>query len=148
MFNITLYLNSVTEGQGAYIFNFDYSISLGEEKGEIPILLKDYKVPIIYSQLNNSISIEASSKNVLSFKWLALKFYVGNNIENYEWSFVDMYSKMYNKYSELKNEFSAKDFGMYYVVDKPEMQEYRITPSFVLFTKDGIYDILMKANNK
>ncbi len=150
MSNITLYLNSFKEiqNQGAYIFNFDYSISLGEEKGEIPILLKDYKIPIIESPLNNSISIEASSKNVLSFKWLALKFYVNNNIENYEWSFVDMYSKLYDKYSELKNEFSAKDFGMYYVVNKPEMQEYNITPSFVLFTKDGAYDILMEANNK
>jgi hypothetical protein len=143
MSNITLYLNSYKEKQGSYVFNFDYSISLGEEKGETPILIESYE-----SQLNNGISIEASSKNVLSFKWLALKFYVGNNIENYEWSFVDMYSKMYNKYSGLKNEVSAKDFGMYYIVNKPEMQEYRITPSFVLFTKDGPYDILMEANNK
>ena len=57
-----------------------------------------------------------------------------------------MYSKLYDKYSELKNEFSAKDFGMYYVVNKPEMQEYNITPSFVLFTKDGAYDILMEKS--
>ena len=59
-----------------------------------------------------------------------------------------MYSEMYNKYSGLKNEFSAKDFGIYYVVNKPEMQEYRITPSFVLFTKDRPYDILMQPNNE
>ncbi len=147
MSNITVYLNSIDVKQGFYTFNFDYSISLGEEKGEIPILLKDYKINN-ESQLNNSISIDASSKTVLSFKWLALKFYVGNNIDSYEWSFVDMYSKMYNSHSELKNEFSAKDFGIYYVVNKPQMQEYRITPSFVLFTKDGLYDILMEVNDK
>ncbi len=147
MSNITVYLNSINIKQGSYIFNFDYSISLGEEKGETPILLKHYKISDD-SQLNNSISIEASSKTVLSFKWLALKFIVGNNTDSYEWSFVDMYSKMYNNYSELKNEFSAKDFGIYYVVNKPQSQEYRITPSFVLHTKDGTYDILMEANSK
>ena len=133
--------------QGSYIFNFDYSISLGEEKGETPILLKDYKISN-ESQLNNSISIEASSKTVLSFKWLALKFNVGNDIDSYEWSFVDMYSKMYNNYSDLKNEFSAKDFGIFYVVNKPHIKEYRITPSFVLYSKDGTYDILMEADSK
>ncbi|PYG87179.1 hypothetical protein LY28_02315 [Ruminiclostridium sufflavum DSM 19573] len=147
MSNITVYLSSIDIKQGSYIFNFDYSISLGEENGEVPILLKDYKIPNSDNQLlSNGISIEASSKKVISFKWLALKFYVDNNIENYEWSFVDMYSKMYDKYSELKNEFSAKDFGIYYVLKYPQMQENIITPSFVLFTKDGVYDILMEAN--
>lgn len=147
MSNITVYLNSIDMNQGSYIFNFDYSISLGEEKGETPILLKDYKISN-ESQLNNSISIEASSKTVLSFKWLALKFNVGNDIDSYEWSFVDMYSKMYNNYSDLKNEFSAKDFGIFYVVNKPHIKEYRITPSFVLYSKDGTYDILMEADSK
>lgn len=147
MSNINVYLNSITEKQGYYVFNFDYSISLGEDKGEVPVLLKDYKINND-SQLNNSISIEASPKTVLNFKWLALKFNVGHNIDTYEWSFVDMYSKMYDNYSELKNEFSAKDFGIYYVVNKPQIEQYQITPSFVLFTKDGTYDILMQAVTK
>lgn len=142
--NITFYLSSINRKQGVYIFNFDYSISLGGEKGEIPILLDNYKIPNSEDVLSNCISIEASSKKVLSFKWLFLKFYVGNSFENYEWSFVDMYSKMYDKYSGMKDEFSAKDFGIYYVLYESDMQEYQITPSFVIFTKDGTYDILLE----
>lgn len=149
MSSISVYLNSIEEKQGLYIFNFDYSISLGEGKGEIPILLKDYKIPNSNDYLNNSISIKASSKNVIQFKWLALKFTVENNQEDYEWNFADMYEKVYKTNAELRNqEISVKDFGVYYVLNYPKAQEHLITPSFVLFTKDRSYDILMKGNNK
>ena len=151
MSNVSVYLNSYEEKQGSYIFKFDYSVTLGEGKGEIPIILKDYQIPIPNStnKLDNSISIEASSRNVLHFEWLALKFKVDKRLENYEWNFGDMYEKVYKNNVELKKEeFSVKDFGIYYVLNYPKMQEHSITPSFVLFTKAGRYDITMEGNNK
>ncbi|MHB8062753.1 MAG: hypothetical protein ACYDG2_08995, partial [Ruminiclostridium sp.] len=91
MKDVSVYLNSITEEQGSYTFNFDYSISLGEGKGEVPIILNNYQIPNSSNQLNNSISIKASSKKVTHFEWLALKFKVDNSQDSYEWNFADMY---------------------------------------------------------
>lgn len=148
MSGISVYLNSYREEQGTYIFNFDYSISLGEGKGEVPIFLKNYEVPFINKPLNNSISIEASSKKVIHFEWLALKFNVEDDPKLYEWNFEGAYQKLYKNYTELRSEeFSVKDFGIYYVLNYPKRYE-QISPSFVLSTKNGNYDILMQSNNK
>ena len=149
MTDVSVYLNSIEEDQGLYTFNFDYSVSLGEGKGEMPIMLKNYQIPNSDNQLDNSISIKASSKNVLRFEWLALKYKVDKSVEHYEWNFGDMYDKVSKTNAELKKEeFSVKDFGVYYVLNYPKTHKHMITPSFVLFTKDGIYDILMERNNK
>ncbi len=148
MSGISVYLNSYKEEQGTYIFNFDYSISLGEGKGEIPIFLKKYEVPYINKPLSNCISIEASSKKVIHFEWLALKFNVEDNPKPYEWNFEGAYQKIYETNTELKGkEFSVKDFGIYYVLNDPKKYE-QVAPSFVLHTNDGIYDVLMEPNNK
>jgi hypothetical protein len=151
MTGVSVYLNSIgsdKEKQGSYIFNFDYSISLGKGKGEIPIVLTNYQIPNSSNQLDNSVSIEASSKNVVRFVWLALKFNVNKSLE-YEWNFGDMYNKTRNTYAELKREeISIKDFGVYYVLNYPKTYEHLTTPSFVLFTKDRRYDVLMEGNNK
>lgn len=150
MSNVSVYLNSIEEGQGSgsYVFNFDYSISLGENKGELPVLLKNYQIPNSNSdeQLDNCISIEASSKNVNYFRWLSLKFKVDKSPKNYVWSFGNVYSEMSTFYPELKREISAKDFGIYYILDNKKSYDIPVAPSFVLFTKDHIYDILMKGS--
>jgi len=147
--DLSIYLKSIKEGQNSYIFNFDYAISLGDENGEMPILLKNYEIPNSSNQVDSSISIEASSKRVLHCEWVALSFKVGKSLESYDWTFADMHAKVLKAYTELaKKELYAKDFGIYYVLTNPKIQDHIITPSFVLFTKDGSYDIPMKGNNK
>ena len=149
MSNITIYLKSITEGTNSYTFDFDYSISLGDEGGEMPILMKNFKMPNSDKQLDSSISIEASAKRVLHCEWIALKFKVDKNLDSYEWSFVDKLAEVFNTYSELEQkELSANDFGIYYVLSYPKTQGHLIAPSFVLYTMDGRYDIPMKGNIK
>lgn len=147
MSGISIYLKSITESQNSYIFNFDYSISLGEENGEVPLLIKNYKSQKNNSQLDYSISVQASSKRVIHCDWIALKFKVEKNFKSYKWDFADMHAEVFKAYTELKNtEFSAKDYGIYYLISYPETLDKSITPSFVLYTDDGRYDIPMKGN--
>jgi len=140
MSNVSVYLSSITQEQGTYVFNFDYSISLGDKKGEVPILPKDYTIPNGGDELNNCISIEATSKNVIHFKWLALKFNIEKNPGRSDWNFGEMYQKVYKQ-----KDISFEDFGIYYVIDNPKTYEKVITPSFVLYTKDGRYDVLIDS---
>jgi len=147
--DISVYLKSIKEGQDSYVFNFDYGISLGNENGEIPVLLKNYEIPNSSKQVVNSISIEATSKRVIQCEWLALRFKVGKTLESYDWTFADMHAKVKKAYTYLaKEELYVKDFGIYYVLTNLKTQDQVVDPSFVLFTKDGNYDIPMKGNNK
>lgn len=146
MSNLSIYLKSIEQNQSSIVFNFDYGLSLGNEKGEIPIIMKNYEIPGSSKQIDSSISIEVSSKRVVHCEWLALKFKVDKEVKGYEWNFVDMHTKVFEQYKELeKEELSATDFGIYYILSYPKAHQNLITPSFVLYTKDGRYDIPMKG---
>jgi hypothetical protein len=149
MSGISIYLTSINEDRESYTFNFDYSISLGDQDGEVPILIKNYKLPKADKQIDNCISVKVSSKGVVHCNWLALKFKVSKSKTAYRWSFEDMQSKTFDTYSELQGQKpSTKDFGIYYVLSYPESSKNQITPSFVLYSRDGIYDILMEEEAK
>ncbi len=142
MSNLSVYLKSIDETGDSFVFNFDYSVALGGEKGEVPVLLKDYKINESGKTLNNCLSIEATSRKVINCEWLVLNFKPDEEMMSYQWSFPDMHAKVFNTYEELgKQELSAKDFGIYYVLNNNKLQAQKITPSFVLFTMNGSYDI-------
>jgi hypothetical protein len=61
---------------------------------------------------------------------------------SYQWSFPDMHAKAFDTYEELgAQELSARDFGIYYVLINSKLQTQKVTPSFVLFTMNGNYDV-------
>jgi hypothetical protein len=138
--NVSVYLSSIVHERGMYVFNFDYSISLGDGKGEVPVLPKNYSIPNGGDVLSNAISIEVTSKNVTHFKWLALKFNIEKNPWPSDWNFGEMYQKVYQE-----KDISFNDFGIYYVINNIKTYDKLITPSFVLYTKDGIYDALING---
>lgn len=145
--NVSVYLKSVQKNQQIYTFNFDYSVVLEDGKGEVPILLKNYKTTKDGESVNNCISIEATSKRVVGCEWVALKMKTGKEIKNYNWIFADMHAKTYKSFPELsKQEISIKDFGIYYVLSNTNHKEEVLPPSFVLFTKDGNYSIKIQGN--
>lgn len=147
---ISIYLTSYKESANSFEFNFDYSIPLGDGKGEVPILLKNYELPSdSKKQVNSCISVQVSSERVIHCNWLALKFEVGKSAESYSWDFINMQQKVIDANEELKNQESfTKDFGIYYVLSYPKTSENKVTPSFVLFTNDNSYDILIEEDSK
>ncbi|MDF2881139.1 MAG: hypothetical protein K0R54_1696 [Clostridiaceae bacterium] len=148
MTGINVYLKSITEVNNSYIFKFDFSISQGGEHGEVPILLKDFKLPNSRQPLDSAITIEATSKRVLQCRWIALKLKVDKNYKEYQWNFPEFVDKTYSSYSQLaKGNLPLQNYGINYVIKSPMPANHTISPSFVLFNQDGSYDVPLEANN-
>ncbi|WP_313560195.1 hypothetical protein [Ruminiclostridium cellobioparum] len=142
MDNINLYLSSVKEGSNSFIFKFDYSIDDGEGHGDVPLLLKDFKLPNSEQSLDSAITIEATSKRVIQCRWVALKLEVNKIFKEYTWNFPELVDRAYSLNKELSNaNLPIRDYGIYYVLTPPEANSTMITPSFVLFNNTGSYDI-------
>lgn len=141
MDNINLYLSSVKEGSNSFIFKFDYSIADGGH-GDVPLLLKNFKLPNSEQSLDSAITIEATSKRVIQCRWVALKLEVNKIFKEYTWNFPELVDRAYNLNRELSTaNLPIKGYGIYYVLTPPEAGNIMITPSFVLFNNTGSYDI-------
>lgn len=146
MDNINLYLSSVKEGSNSFIFKFDYSIADGEGHGDVPLLLKDFKLPNSEQSLDSAITIEATSKRVVQCRWVALKLEVHKNFNEYDWNFPELVDRTYNSNNDLsKANLPIRDYGIYYVLTPQEINNTLITPSFVLFNNTGGYDIPLEG---
>lgn len=148
MTGVNVYLKSIIEANNSYIFKFDFSIAQGSEHGDVPILLKDFVLPNSQQPLDSAITIEATSKRVLQCRWVALKLKTDKNYNEYKWNFPEFVDKTYTSYSQLaKGDSPLQDYGIYYVITSPMPGNHIISPSFVLFNRDGSYNIPLAGNN-
>lgn len=143
---VTVYLSEIKQNEGSYTFKFDYSINLENE--QVPILIHDFLIPENQKKLNSMIELTASTKRVLNCEWFGHVFTASDKVKPYQWSFPSMIDKMYEAYPKLKNmEFSAQQAGIYYVISNNSFQLKQVRPKFVVFTKDGNYDIQLKQSS-
>lgn len=144
MKDITIYLTSIEQKSNSYKFNFDFAISDKASGSEFPVYIEDYIIPNTGEKLLNAISIEADAKRVTNCKWLLLKYSIAKSEKKYGWSFVDMFAKVYNTHTEIKDEeLTFKGYGIYYMLSNPQQDKYSITPRFVLFAENGHYAVPM-----
>ena len=142
MDNINIYLSSVKEGSNSFIFKFDYSIDDGGGHGDVPLLLKDFKLPNSEQPLDSAITVEATSKRVIQCKWVALKLESNKIFKEYIWNFPELVDRAYSLNKDLRSvNLPIRDYGIYYVLRPSEVSNTVITPSFVLFNNTGSYDI-------
>ncbi len=142
MDNINVYLSSIIYNKNSYTFNFDYNVIQDKGHGEVPLLLKEFKMPNTLRNLENALSVEANSKKVLQSKWLALKLKFEKNSKEYKWNFPEYVDRAYNNIGGLKaSNLPIEGYGIYYVITPQKANGRAIYPSFVLFNNSGSYDI-------
>ncbi len=146
MDGINVYLSSIKEGNNSFIFKFDYSISQGGQQGEVPLLFTDFKLPNMEQSLDSAITLEANSKRVLQGRWAAFRLKVDKNFKEYRWNFPEYLDKAYSSIKELKDaNLPIQGYGIYYVITQQKLTEHTITPSFVLFNREGSYYVPLRG---